>query len=986
MTDDTFTTIDPPSSVVDQFTTNFTDNVPSADAVGINDFGIVIGEFNDYADGSANGPAVYSYLWDTNSGDYELIGVSGATLTQVDAINNDGVVAGVIDAWVTDPSTYSATFTPQNAQYFTWTDEGQSGGTYQTINLPFDSTITGINDADDIVGYVGGNGYGGAAQGFLDFDGMIFLVNVPGADNTYLTGINDQGLIAGYYYDNGGTGDGFTISMASAIDTDGTLVVADPGQFSGQVTDFIDDQAAIDFTTIAFVAGDMTVSYDSLDSTLTVGDGTDSASIAVDGNYQSSDFFYYEDANGDTEVSVIDNTWTGAGGDGLWTDAANWATGAEPVSTDYVAIRNGADVTLLNGDGNDGIDTVAGLVVGSDSTLNIGTNVVTCPGLNVGGAVINSGDIFINTDSFIVIGGDLDNYGTFETTVSGASAAIDGNVINGDDAWLEAAGGTLTLDTGNTVTNYGLMEATGYGTLVIRDDVANDGTIEANGGVVSIGSGVAITGTASVTITDGGLVDFQGSATETLDLNAMFLGAGILELDNSQKYDGTVSGYSDAAVFDLHDISFSVGTTTVTDIDPGIDGPNSDELAITDGTHTADIVVEGSGYDTNWAVLGWEYGGTIVVDPDVTVADGAVAAASGSQMVLFAGSSGTLDIADPSAFTGEIAGMAGSGDVLDLAGLDTNTTVTATYQANGTTTLTVDDPGHTSFSLTLIDDYSSTFNITFNVTSDGHGGIDIFDPVTAAAVIAAGASLAIAAPSSETVTFTGDTGALVLNDPDGFTGQIVGFTGTAPDAAHSDTIDLVGINYDLSSFSDSYNSTTGLLTVSDGTNIAHISFDDFNATLDFASDGDGGTLVTDPPAAGATGATDAAGSNAPADDWGMKFADDKIDFDAHFSTHEANGLDDGHNAMVLDNPAHDNFVFHPSLGAETELHTPHLDGGELAASHPSAQLAQELSALVHPDPHSEAVFDLMHNDILAPNGAVSAQIQHAIHAGHMLLH
>jgi hypothetical protein len=91
---------------------------------------------------------------------------------------------------------------------------------------------------------------------------------------------------------------------------------------------------------------------------------------------------------------------------------------------------------------------------------------------------------------------------------------------------------------------------------------------------------------------------------------------------------------------------------------------------------------------------------------------------------------------------------------------------------------------------------------------------------------------------------------LVLDNPESFAGQITGFTGTAPDAAHSDVIDLVGINYDSSSFAESYNSTTGLLTITDGTHSASITFDNFNATLDFASDGNGGTLITDPPTSG----------------------------------------------------------------------------------------------------------------------------------------
>jgi hypothetical protein len=104
------------------------------------------------------------------------------------------------------------------------------------------------------------------------------------------------------------------------------------------------------------------------------------------------------------------------------------------------------------------------------------------------------------------------------------------------------------------------------------------------------------------------------------------------------------------------------------------------------------------------------------------------------------------------------------------------------------------------------------------------------------------------------VTFAGGTGSLILDQPAGFTGHIIGFTGTAPDTAHSDTIDLVGLNFNSSQFADSYNSSTGLLTVSDGIRNASFTFDHFNATLYFASDGKGGTLIIDPPVSGVSGA------------------------------------------------------------------------------------------------------------------------------------
>jgi hypothetical protein len=120
------------------------------------------------------------------------------------------------------------------------------------------------------------------------------------------------------------------------------------------------------------------------------------------------------------------------------------------------------------------------------------------------------------------------------------------------------------------------------------------------------------------------------------------------------------------------------------------------------------------------------------------------------------------------------------------------------------------------------------------------------------ATITNGGTLDISTAFNATVTFAGGIGTLVLDQPDTFSGQISGFTGTAPDAAHSDAIDLVNINYDSSHFLEAYNTSTGQLTVSDGSNVVSFTFNNFNATLDFASDGNGGTLITDPPASTTT--------------------------------------------------------------------------------------------------------------------------------------
>jgi hypothetical protein len=228
------------------------------------------------------------------------------------------------------------------------------------------------------------------------------------------------------------------------------------------------------------------------------------------------------------------------------------------------------------------------------------------------------------------------------------------------------------------------------------------------------------------------------------------------------------------------------------------------------------------------------------------------------------------------------------------------------------------------------------------------------------------------------VTFTGGTGGLVLNDPSGFSGQIIGFTGTAPDAAHSDTIDLVGINYNSANFAESYNSTTGLLMVTDGSNSASFTFDNFNATLDFASDGDGGTLITDPPATGSSSDSSSTAANGSASDgWHAMLGDDQIHFASDQTLSQSSGVTGtgGQNvglnqtaSVSIGGPGNDNFVFHPELGAATNANSnPHLDTNE-PDNHPDIHSAQHLASLITPDPHVDWMIDLVHNDILKPAG------------------
>jgi hypothetical protein len=256
-------------------------------------------------------------------------------------------------------------------------------------------------------------------------------------------------------------------------------------------------------------------------------------------------------------------------------------------------------------------------------------------------------------------------------------------------------------------------------------------------------------------------------------------------------------------------------------------------------------------------------------------------------------------------------------------------------------------------------------------------------------VIGAGQSDSINATYDQIVTFTGGTGSLVLNNPASFTGQIVGFTGTAPDAMHSDAVDLVGIDYASDNFAETYNASTGLLTVTDGTHAASITFDDFNGTLDFASDNNGGTLVTDPPKAGSSGGSTAAPTVDDAhSEHGLHLGEDDFNFGSVPAASQPGGVTavDGHDkgsnhspVVSIGGAGNDNFVFHSNLGAGGTIFN---SSAEPAAfEHTDVQSSHAPVVPSTPEMPLELPFDPVHND-----GSLLAAQFHQIVASATHLH
>jgi hypothetical protein len=143
---------------------------------------------------------------------------------------------------------------------------------------------------------------------------------------------------------------------------------------------------------------------------------------------------------------------------------------------------------------------------------------------------------------------------------------------------------------------------------------------------------------------------------------------------------------------------------------------------------------------------------------------------------------------------------------------------------------------------------------------DSGGGTIVADPPAGSELtVNSGMILDIGGASADGVSFVNDVGTngtLVLQDSQDFSGIITGFSGDGT-LANSDAIDLQDIDFaklTTETYVENATGSGGTLTLSDGTNSASINFSGEYVleNFKFQSDGNGGTLLVDPPVPTAT--------------------------------------------------------------------------------------------------------------------------------------
>ena len=226
--------------------------------------------------------------------------------------------------------------------------------------------------------------------------------------------------------------------------------------------------------------------------------------------------------------------------------------------------------------------------------------------------------------------------------------------------------------------------------------------------------------------------------------------------------------------------------------------------------------------------------------------DATIERASSESVAFLSNSTGQLVLDQAPSYTGKISGF-GTTQSIDLTDINFAAGVRISYASssrkNTSGVLTVTD-GTNKTSLQLQGTYTLA---NFHVTSDGNGGTLLTDPAVvtqrgdALASIGNNTVLEINSPDSGSVTFTGTTGSLWLDQPSTFSGTVSGF-------GAQNTIDLPGIAFNTQTtlgYSPNSNNAGGTLSVSDGSLNAKIALLGNYMASSFAveSDNHGGTMV-----------------------------------------------------------------------------------------------------------------------------------------------
>ena len=167
--------------------------------------------------------------------------------------------------------------------------------------------------------------------------------------------------------------------------------------------------------------------------------------------------------------AVTPDTWTGLGGDNLYSTAANWSNGV-PNNGQSVMIGNSAAVTM------DISPTIDNLTIAAGSSLSIADGQdLTMAGAG-GSTISNAGSIQLNGGA----GSNTFLYLDANTMLQGGGTVTLSTASGGGSTFIEQGVGGVTLTNNSTIQGNGLI---GNGLTLVNQA---GGTVNASGGTLSL--------------------------------------------------------------------------------------------------------------------------------------------------------------------------------------------------------------------------------------------------------------------------------------------------------------------------------------------------------------------------------------------------------------------------------------------------------------------------------------------------------------------
>jgi FG-GAP-like repeat len=365
----------------------------------------------------------------------------------------------------------------------------------------------------------------------------------------------------------------------------------------------------------------------------------------------------------------------------------------------------------IDGPGSFFAENVSIITAGPPLTLGGGVTFQNFTGSLTLSAPINIGDATGPTATIV-------NGATFGLISDAAGIGVNpfGNGSFQNNATLAKTGGNGTSHIAASVTSRGTVSVT-TGTLEF-DGPSNSlsGTISGTG-TIALGAGTTqfqVNPTISNILIDGGTVSF----TPTLNyFGNLVETAGLLTLS------GTTPTMTGSFTLTGGALNFNAGATLTLPATTGFGGGSitggtvalNGNTAVVGGTTVIQAAVVNNGLIAAGGGL-FDLAGAVSGNGRITIGTGAISefgqTAAATQKVIFADSTGTLQLDQPSGFKSPISGFE-RGDVIDAIGVTANS---ATYSGG---TLTLRNGATTVLQLAVSTPYAQPF---FGVASDQHGG------------------------------------------------------------------------------------------------------------------------------------------------------------------------------------------------------------------------------------------------------------------------